>query len=158
VLIICEGRTFFAGADISEFGKPIQDPWLPELLNTIESTDRCAVPSAKIGLPEVKLGLLPGAGGTQRTPRLAGIEAALELMTSGVPVAASRAKELGLVDEIVAGDLREGALTYVRKLLDSDAPVRRTSEIDPPKFGDFDALRAAVTRRARGQVGPSPRV
>jgi 3-hydroxyacyl-CoA dehydrogenase len=178
VLIICEGRTFFAGADISEFGKPIQDPWLPELLNTIESTDklvvaaihgtalgggfetalashyRCAVPSAKIGLPEVKLGLLPGAGGTQRTPRLAGIEAALELMTSGVPVAASRAKELGLVDEIVAGDLREGALTYVRKLLDSDAPVRRTSEIDPPKFGDFDALRAAVTRRARGQVAP----
>ena len=178
VLIICEGRTFFAGADISEFGKPIQDPWLPELLNTIESTDklvvaaihgtalgggfetalashyRCAVPSAKVGLPEVKLGLLPGAGGTQRTPRLAGIEAALELMTSGVPVAASRAKELGLVDEIVAGDLREGALTYVRKLLDSDAPVRRTSEIDPPKFGDFDALRAAVTRRARGQVAP----
>ena len=178
VLIICEGRTFFAGADISEFGKPIQDPWLPELLNTIESTDklvvaaihgtalgggfetalashyRCAVPSAKIGLPEVKLGLLPGAGGTQRTPRLAGIEAALELMTSGVPVAASRAKELGLVDELVAGDLREGALTYVRKLLDSDAPVRRTSEIDPPKFGDFDALRAAVTRRARGQVAP----
>ena len=178
VLIICEGRTFFAGADISEFGKPIQDPWLPELLNTIESTDklvvaaihgtalgggfetalashyRCAVPSAKIGLPEVKLGLLPGAGGTQRTPRLAGIEAALELMTSGVPVAASRAKELGLVDEIVAGNLREGALTYVRKLLDSDAPVRRTSEIDPPKFGDFDALRAAVTRRARGQVAP----
>jgi 3-hydroxyacyl-CoA dehydrogenase len=178
VLIICEGRTFFAGADISEFGKPIQDPWLPELLNTIESTDklvvaaihgtalgggfetalashyRCAVPSAKIGLPEVKLGLLPGAGGTQRTPRLAGIEAALELMTSGVPVAASRAKELGLVDEIVAGNLREGALTYVRKLLDSDAPVRRTSEIDPPKFGDFDALRAAVIRRARGQVAP----
>jgi len=178
VLIICEGRTFFAGADISEFGKPIQDPWLPELLNAIESTDklvvaaihgtalgggfetalashyRCAVPSAKVGLPEVKLGLLPGAGGTQRTPRLAGIEAALELMTSGVPVAASRAKELGLVDEIVAGDLREGALTYVRKLLDSDAPVRRTSEIDPPKFGDFDALRAAVTRRARGQVAP----
>ena len=178
VLIICEGRTFFAGADISEFGKPIQDPWLPELLNTIESTDklvvaaihgtalgggfetalashyRCAVPSAKIGLPEVKLGLLPGAGGTQRTPRLAGIEAALELMTSGVPVAASRAKELGLVDELVAGDLRVGALTYVRKLLDGDAPARRTSEIDPPKFGDFDALRAAVTRRARGQVAP----
>ena len=112
VLIICDGRTFIAGADISEFGKPLLDPWLPEVVNRIEATAkpvvaaihgtalgggfevalsahyRCAVATAKVGLPEVKLGLLPGAGGTQRTPRLAGVEAALQLMTSGVPIAA----------------------------------------------------------------------
>ena len=178
VLIICTGRTFFAGADISEFGKPLKDPWLPALLDAIESTEkivvaalhgtalgggfetaischyRCAVPTAKVGFPEVKLGLLPGAGGTQRSPRLAGIEAALELMTSGAPISAARAKELGLIDEIVEGDLREAALSYVRKLVDSKAPVRRTSEIDAPGYGDFDTLRAAVAKRARGQVAP----
>ena len=178
VLIICRGRTFFAGADISEFGKPLKDPWLPALLDTIESTEkivvaaihgtalgggfetaischyRCAVPAAKVGFPEVKLGLLPGAGGTQRSPRLAGIEAALELMTSGAPISAARAKDLGLIDEIVDGDLRDAGLSYVRKLLDSEAPVRRTSEIDAPGDGDFDALRAAVAKRARGQVAP----
>jgi 3-hydroxyacyl-CoA dehydrogenase len=115
---------------------------------------RCAVPSAKIGFPEVKLGLLPGAGGTQRSPRLAGVEAALELMTTGTPVSAARAKELGLIDEIVDGDLREAALNYARKLIDSGAPVRRTSEIDAPVYGDFEALRATVARRARGQVAP----
>jgi 3-hydroxyacyl-CoA dehydrogenase len=178
VLIICEGRTFFAGADISEFGKPLKEPWLPALLDAIESTEklvvaaihgtalgggfetaischyRCAVPSAKVGFPEVKLGLLPGAGGTQRSPRLAGVEAALELMTSGAPVSAAMAKELGLIDEIVDGDLRESALVYVRELLDSGAPVRRTSEIDAPDYDNFDALRASVAKRARGQVAP----
>ena len=178
VLIICEGRTFFAGADISEFGKPLQDPWLPVLLDQIESTEkpvvaaihgtalgggfetalsshyRCALPSAKVGFPEVKLGLLPGAGGTQRSPRLAGVEAALELMTSGAPISAARAKELGLIDEIVEGDLREAALGYVQRLLDSKAPVRRTSEMAAPGFGDFEALRAVVAKRARGQVAP----
>jgi len=178
VLIICRGRTFFAGADISEFGKPLKDPWLPALLDTIESTEklvvaaihgtalgggfetalsshyRCALPSAKVGFPEVKLGLLPGAGGTQRSPRLAGVEAALELMTSGAPISAARAKELGLIDEIVEGDLREAALGYVQRLLDSKAPVRRTSEMDAPRFDDFDALRAVVAKRARGQVAP----
>ncbi|MDH3620806.1 MAG: enoyl-CoA hydratase-related protein, partial [Gammaproteobacteria bacterium] len=115
VLIICAGRTFIAGADISEFGKPLQDPGLPDIVNRIEATAkpviaaihgtalgggfevalsahyRCAVAGSKVGLPEVKLGLLPGAGGTQRTPRLAGVQAALELMTSGVPIAAARA-------------------------------------------------------------------
>jgi 3-hydroxyacyl-CoA dehydrogenase len=119
VISVDNPRTFFAGADISEFGKPLKDPWLPALLDAIESTEklvvaaihgtalgggfetaischyRCAVPAAKVGFPEVKLGLLPGAGGTQRSPRLAGVEAALELMTSGAPVSAAMAKELG---------------------------------------------------------------
>ena len=101
ILIICGGRTFIAGADISEFGKPMQEPMLPDIVNRIEATTkpvvaaihgtalgggfevalsthyRCAVASAKVGLHEVKVGLLPGAGGTQLTPRLAGVEAAL---------------------------------------------------------------------------------
>jgi 3-hydroxyacyl-CoA dehydrogenase len=120
VLIICDGRTFCAGADISEFGKPPEEPWLPAVVNRIEAFDkpvvaaihgtalggglevalgahyRCALASAKTGLPEVRLGLLPGAGGTQRTPRLAGVEAALDLMTSGVPISAHTALSAGL--------------------------------------------------------------
>lgn len=178
VLLICDGRTFIAGADISEFGKPLQDPWLPELLNTIEATAkpviaalhgtalgggfetalaahyRCAVPSAKVGLPEVKLGLLPGAGGTQRTPRLAGVAAALEMMTTGAPIPAAKALELGLIDRIVEGDLREAALVYARELLEQGAPVRRTSELPSPTADGFDGLRATVAKRARGQLAP----
>ena len=109
VLILCDGRTFIAGADITEFGKPPKEPHLPDLCNTIEASSklvvaalhgtalggglevalschyRCAAPGAKAGLPEVKLGLLPGAGGTQRLPRLIGAQDALDLMTSGNP-------------------------------------------------------------------------
>lgn len=141
LLIICEGRTFIAGADISEFGKPLAEPWLPDLFNRIEQSDkpvvaaihgtalgggletalaahyRCAVDSARVGFPEVKLGLLPGAGGTQRTPRLAGVEASLELMTSGAPISARQALDLGLIDHIVEGDLKRGALDWVAGLL-----------------------------------------
>ena len=180
VLIICDGRTFIAGADISEFGKPLQDPWLPEVVNRIESTAkpvvaaihgtalgggfevalsahyRCAVASARVGLPEVKLGLLPGAGGTQRTPRLAGVEAALDLMTSGVPIAAARATEIGLVDKIVDGDLREGALDWTRELL-ADGAAPRITSAQPVADHDaaiFDTYRAVLAKRARGQTAP----
>ena len=113
LLITCAGRTFVAGADISEFDKPPEDPWLPEVLDNIENSPkpvvtavhgtalgggfelvlashyRCAIASGRVGLPEVHLGLLPGAGGTQRAPRLAGAEAALELMTTGRPIPAA---------------------------------------------------------------------
>lgn len=180
VLIICDGRTFFAGADISEFGKPPQDPWLPDVVDRIESTAkpvvaaihgtalgggfevalaahyRCAVDSARVGLPEVKLGLLPGAGGTQRTPRLAGVEAALDLMTSGVPISASRALEIGLVDKIIEGDLREGAMDWTRELLADGARPRVTSEQAIPDHdaGVFDGARAVLAKRARGQIAP----
>jgi len=116
LVIICEGRTFIAGADISEFGKPLQDPWLPAVVNRIEACDkpvvaaihgtalgggfevalgahyRCTVPSARIGLPEVKLGLLPGAGGTQRTPRLAGRLRRNSSLTASRARRASRSK------------------------------------------------------------------
>jgi len=152
VVIICDGRTFFAGADITEFGKPFKEPGLPELLNTIEASSkrvivamhgtalgggfetalaahyRCSLGSAKVGLPEVKLGLLPGAGGTQRIPRLAGVKAALDLIISGAPIAAAEAESIGLVDKIIEGDLRSGALAWAEELIQGDAPIRRSSE------------------------------
>lgn len=180
VLIVCEGRTFIAGADISEFGKPLQDPWLPAVVNRIEAFDkpviaaihgtalgggfeialgahyRCAVPSAKIGLPEVKLGLLPGAGGTQRTPRLAGVEAALAMMTSGAPVPAAQAAANGLVDRVVDGDLHEAALAWATELVDADAEPRRTTELEIPAHDTavFDEFRSALAKRARDQIAP----
>ena len=180
LLIICEGRTFIAGADISEFGKPLAEPWLPDLFNRIEQSDkpvvaaihgtalgggletalaahyRCAVDSARVGFPEVKLGLLPGAGGTQRTPRLAGVEASLELMTSGAPISARQALDLGLIDHIVEGDLKRGALDWVARLLADGAPVRRSSELPVPPHDPevFDTQRAALAKRARGQIAP----
>jgi 3-hydroxyacyl-CoA dehydrogenase len=180
VLILCEGRTFIAGADITEFGKPLKDPWLPELLDTIEDSNklvvaaihgtalgggletalaahyRCAVASAKIGLPEVKLGLLPGAGGTQRTPRLAGVQASLDLITSGVPISASQGQQVGLIDKIIDGDLRDGALTWVNELLAAKTPIRKSSEQDVPEFDPaiFDTYRAELSKKARGQIAP----
>ncbi len=180
VLIICKGRTFIAGADITEFGKPLMDPWLPEVVDRIEAMNkpviaaihgtalgggfevalaahyRCAVPTGKIGLPEVKLGLLPGAGGTQRTPRLAGVDAALQLMTSGVPIDAAQAMEVGLIDRIIEGDLREGAIEWAKDLAASGAAPRRTSELEIPPCDAavFSEYRATLAQRARGQVAP----
>jgi len=180
ILIICAGRTFIAGADISEFGKPMQDPGLPDIVNRIEATAkpvvaaihgtalgggfevalsahyRCAVASARVGLPEVKLGLLPGAGGTQRTPRLAGIEAALELITTGAPIAAAKAQVLGLVDKVIDGDLEDGAISWVRELLAEGAEPRRTSEQAVPTHDAavFDGARKLLGKKARGQVAP----
>ncbi len=180
VLLVCEGRTFIAGADISEFGKPLAEPWLPDVCNRIEAAEkvvvsaihgtalgggfeaalathyRCALASAKVGLPEVRLGLLPGAGGTQRTARLAGVRAALELMTSGVPIPAEQARELGLIDRIVDGDLRAAALAWTRELLESGATARRSGEQPVPDYDAtvFDEYRAALARKARNQVAP----
>ena len=180
IVIVCAGRTFVAGADIKEFGKPPQDPYLPDLLNELEASNkpvvaaihgtalgggfelclashyRCAVASAKVGFPEVKLGLLPGAGGTQRTPRLAGIAATIELMASGNPIAAEAAEKLGLIDVIIDGDLHDGALAYAQELIDKGAGCRRTSELPAP---DPDAaaceeFRKLLAKRARGQVAP----
>src|SRR5690348_15418833 len=122
VVIACEGQTFFAGADITEFGKMPVMPWLPEVVDRIEACSkpvvaaihgtalggglevalgchyRVAVPSAQMGVPEVKLGLIPGAGGTQRLPRVAGVEKALEMCATGTRIGAKEAFECGLVD------------------------------------------------------------
>jgi len=135
IVIRCDGRTFFAGADINEFGKPPQGPSLPEVCDAIEASDkpvvaaihgtalgggceialachyRVAVPSAKLGLPEVKLGLIPGAAGTQRLPRLVGAKAALPLVVLGNPISAGKAREIGLVDTMVdESDLGSGPI------------------------------------------------
>ncbi len=181
IVLHCEGRTFIAGADITEFGKPPQEPGLPSVLSAIENSSkpviaaihgtalgggfevalachyRCAIASAKVGLPEVKLGLLPGAGGTQRVPRIAGVKAALDMIASGNPVAAPRAKDMGLVDEIIsADDLKAGALEYGKALVKSGAPLKRIRDItiDPANVepGFFDAARERLARRARGQI------
>jgi len=180
VVIICDGRTFIAGADITEFGKPPMQPLLPDLLDTIEASSkpviaaihgtalgggletalaahyRCALGTAKIGLPEVKLGLLPGAGGTQRMPRLAGVQASLDLITSGNSISAKQGQKLGLIDKIVEGDLRTGALHWARELLAAGSTVRKSSEQLVPDFDAaiFDEYRAKLAARNRGQVAP----
>ena len=152
-VLACEGRTFMAGADITEFGKPPLSPGLHEAINAVESSVkpivaaihgtafggglevalgchyRVAIAGAKIGLPEVKLGLLPGAGGTQRLPRLIGIEAALGIIVSGDPVPATQAAKAGVIDQIIEGDLLEGALNYARALAAQNAPLRKVRDL-----------------------------
>ena len=182
IILICSGRTFIAGADISEFGKPPADPWLPEVLDQIESSDvpvvaaihgtalgggletamschyRIAVASARLGLPEVLLGLLPGAGGTQWLPRLIGVEAALNMMISGKPVSADAAFEKGLVDRIAEGNLQEAALSYARELADMKAGPRRTTDMpvksDHLPEGFFDSTRTMVAKKTKGLPAP----
>src|SRR5688572_5987322 len=142
VVLICEGRTFIAGADITEFGKPPQSPSLLDVEDSVETSSkpviaaihgtalggglevalcchyRVAVPSAKCGLPEVHLGLLPGAGGTQRLPRIVGVEKALDMILNGSHVPAKKCLEMGLVDALVPeGELRAGAIAFARTLL-----------------------------------------
>ena len=183
VVIRCDGRTFFAGADITEFGKPPQGPSLPEALDRLEASDkpvvaaihgtalgggcevalachyRVAVPSAKLGLPEVKLGLIPGAAGTQRLPRLVGAEAALPLVAIGNPISAKKAKEIGLLDEIVSeDDLVADAIAFAKSKVGQ--PVPRSSEgsanQDGVKNSDiFDEFRAKNGRKMRGFDAPN---
>jgi 3-hydroxyacyl-CoA dehydrogenase len=182
VVLHCAGRTFMAGADIREFGKPPAHPPLPEVIGVIESLDkpvvaalhgtalgggfetalgchyRCAVPSARVGFPEVNLGLLPGAGGTQRAPRLMPIADALDLMISGRPIDAGSAQAKGLVDELIEDDLLEGAVAYAERLVAQAAPPRRASalEIDAGAAGAgfFDEYRTSIARRTRGLLAP----
>ncbi|MEX0368895.1 MAG: 3-hydroxyacyl-CoA dehydrogenase NAD-binding domain-containing protein [Ruegeria sp.] len=182
VLIYGQGRTYFAGADIREFGKPPQDPWLPELCARIEASPllvvsaihgtalggglevalsthyRIALPSAQVGLPEVHLGILPGAGGTQRLPRVTGVEAALDLITSGRHVRADEALTLGIIDKVEEGDPREVGLAYVTELLASGAARRPVSEIPAPAPVDFDAVYEQVLKKGRGQISPATAV
>ena len=181
VVLICAGRTFLAGADISEFGKPFKGVSLPEAQDAIENGAkpviaaihgtalggglevalvchyRVAVPSAKLGLPEIKLGLLPGAGGTQRLPRLIGPEAAADAILSGTPFSASQAREWGVVDELVdEGKLREGALHFARNVIDAQKPlvkVRDRDEKVAPFRGKpevFEKIAKAHARKNRG--------
>ncbi len=185
-VIVCAGRTFIAGADIREFGKPMQPPGLPELVQRIENLDkpvvcaihgtalgggleialgchyRVALETARVGLPEVHLGLIPGAGGTQRLPRLTGVEAAAEIVASGRHVPAKEALALGIVDDVVSGtEPREAGLEFARKLLRDQRGVRRTSGLDDKIETDrgntelFDNIRATIKKKAKGQLSPT---
>ena len=143
IVLHCEGRTFFPGMDITEFANP-NVPEAPTTTGVIEKLEgaskpviaaihgtalgggletalgchyRVAAPSAKLGLPEVKLGIIPGAGGTVRLPRVMGVQKALEMMTSGNPISAAQAFAGGLVDEIVEGDLLSGAIAFAKKVV-----------------------------------------
>ena len=179
ILIYGGGRTYFAGADIREFGKPPTKPYLPDVCNRIEASPllvvssmhgtalgggleiaisthyRIAVPSARMGLPEVHLGLIPGATGTQRLPRLVGVEKSLDIMTTGRQINAQQALELGVIDRIAEGEPRDIGLTYAQELLDAGAPRRAVSEMPAPAPIDFDAAYDATLARSRGQISPA---
>ncbi len=183
MVIRCDGRTFFAGADITEFGKPMIEPGLPTVVDLIEASTkpvvaaingtalgggcevalgchyRVAVPSAKIGTPEVKLGLLPGAGGTQRIPRIAGVRMALEMTAKGDPIPAKKAQEAGLIDKIVGEDsLEADAIAFAREVK-AKRPIPRASEKEAK--ADPDAVEAFKTengRRFRGFKAPAANI
>ena len=185
IVLICEGRTFIAGADITEFGKAPSGPSLFDALSMIENASkpvvaaihgtalggglevaltchyRVAVPSAKCGLPEVNLGLLPGAGGTQRLPRIVGAQKALEMVTSGQHVIAKACLDMGLVDELTEeGKLREGAIAFAKKIVAEKRPLKKVRDLQdkmdadrakPEIFADF---RKANARKFRGFLAP----
>lgn len=182
LVLICEGRTFIAGADISEFGQPPMQPSLPELLSVIEASQkpiiaaihgtalgggletalachyRGAAPSAEVGLPEVTLGLLPGAGGTQRVPRLTGVKVALDLMTSGTPITSAKALSIGLIDKVLEGDLLSAAINFAKEVIAQGGKLKKVSELAVDIVGATDEFfadyRASLKKRYRGQKAP----
>ena len=154
IALICAGRTFFAGADIAEFGKPPASPTLREVHEMMESCSkpivagihgtalgggletalachyRIAAPGALLGLPEVKLGILPGAGGTQRLPRLVGVEKAIEMICTGEPIDARQALQMGVVDALAEGDLRDATIDYADYIAAEGLPLKRVRDRD----------------------------
>ena len=181
IVIICDGRTFIAGADISEFGKPPAPPSLQGALDAMENASKPVIArnsrhrarrrvrsgadgalphrrsSAKCGLPEIKLGIIPGAGGTQRLPRLIGPEKALDVILSGTPFSAREAREWGVVDELAEeGKLRESAIAYARRLIAEKAPLKkvrdRSDKLEPARGHPeiFEAVLKANARKYRG--------
>ena len=185
IVIICEGRTFIAGADISEFGQEPKGPSLYEVQDMIENSPkpiisaihgtalggglevaltchyRIAVPSSKCGLPEVNLGLLPGAGGTQRLPRIVGAQKAMEMMTSGAHIPANQCLEMGLVDEMANEDsLLEDAVNFANQIINEKRPLVKVRDNDEKINKDkgneelFSNFRKSIARRTRGFLAP----
>jgi 3-hydroxyacyl-CoA dehydrogenase len=184
IVIVCAGRTFIAGADITEFGKPPAEPSLHSVLDLIEGSPkpvvaaihgtalggglevtlachyRVGVKAARFGLPEVKLGILPGAGGTQRLPRVVGVEKGLSMMVSGDPIGADEALKAGLIDEIVDGDLTAAGVAFAERALNDRRPLRKIRDLDdklaavrgkPEVFANF---RKSIARQTRGFRAP----
>jgi 3-hydroxyacyl-CoA dehydrogenase len=180
IVLLCAGRTFSAGADITEFGKPPVPPNLREVIDAFEASAkpvvaaihgtalgggfelalgchyRIALRSAKVGLPEVKLGLIPGAGGTQRLPRLAGIPSSLTMIVDGNPAPAETAQAIGVIDEIVDGDLRPAAIAYARRLVEESRPPRPTRKLSVPAapLSAFDDFERAIAKKQHGFLAP----
>jgi len=184
IVIACAGRTFIAGADITEFGKPPADPSLHSVLDLIEGSPkpvvaaihgtalggglevtlachyRVGVKDARFGLPEVKLGLLPGAGGTQRLPRVVGVEKALSMMVSGDPIRADEALASSLIDQIVDGDLTAAGVAFAEKVLNEKRPLKKIRDLDDKltavrgKPEVFASFRKSVARQTRGFRAP----
>lgn len=182
LVLMGAGRTFTGGADIREFGKPPAFPSLHDVITRYEASPkpvvaaihgttmgggfelalgchyRVAAANARLGLPEIKLGLLPGAGGTQRLPRLAGIETAAEMILSGNPIPATRAKALGVIDSVIEGDLARDAVAFAASVVGRPAPkVRDRDEkiaAARAKPDPLAAIRRDIARKARGQVAP----
>ncbi|MGD8327303.1 MAG: 3-hydroxyacyl-CoA dehydrogenase NAD-binding domain-containing protein [Sphingomonadales bacterium] len=182
MVLACKGRTFMAGADISEFGQGPKDPQLAQVITTLENSTkiivaamfgtafggglevslacnyRIALPTTRIGLPEVKLGIIPGAGGTQRLPRAAGVEFALPAIVSGDPIPAPAAEKAGAIDAIVEGDIVDCAVGYAQDLLAQGAPLKKVRDIklDAATYhqGYFDGFRKSIARKARGFHAP----
>ncbi|WP_281984216.1 enoyl-CoA hydratase/isomerase family protein [Thalassorhabdomicrobium marinisediminis] len=178
VVLMAAGPMFSAGADIREFGAPLREPSLPQLCDRIEGCDkpvvvavqgqalgggaelmlaghyRLATPDARIGLPEVALGLIPGAGGTQRLPRLIGAERAMQMMMSGNAVDAASAQRAGLIDGVVTGDLGSGAIAFAQSLVEKGQGPRRARD-RRDRLADGQAHQAAVDAARRAlQANP----
>jgi 3-hydroxyacyl-CoA dehydrogenase len=179
IVLTCAGRTFIAGADINEFGKPPQQPTSIDIINAIEAMPkpvvaamfgtplgggleialachfRVAAPDTRMGLPEIRLGLMPGAGGTQRLPRLVGVEKALAMILTGDQMPATEALKSGLIDEIIAGDLVAGAVEFIRRTIAVKRPLPRARDQDDklaPFRSDrekFDAMAAKYLKRGK---------
>jgi 3-hydroxyacyl-CoA dehydrogenase len=184
VVLACAGRTFIAGADITEFNKPPQSPVLWDVLDALESSPkpvvaaihgtalgggletamacqwRVGVKDARLGQPEVKLGIIPGAGGTQRLPRLVGVEKALQMIVVGDPIGGEEAHRLGLLDELVTGDLTAGAVAFAERVVAEGRPLRRVRDLNEKiaaargKPEIFSAFRKSIARQARGFKAP----
>ncbi|CAD5250639.1 Short chain enoyl-CoA hydratase /3-hydroxyacyl-CoA dehydrogenase [Bosea sp. 62] len=181
LVIAAKGRAFIAGADISEFGKPPAPPILPDLLAMIENAPkpviaategvalggglevalachgRVASPAAKLGLPEIKLGLIPGAGGTQRLPRLIGATAAFPMMLSGEPIPAQKALALGLVDKLVDSDAVGAAVALAQELAGKGAPAKTSARSDKLTAAEREAFEA-LAKDALAKSGEMPNV
>ena len=185
IVLICDGRTFIAGADISEFGKEPKGPSLFEVQEELENSPkpiiaaihgtalggglevaltchyRIAVPSAKCGLPEVSLGLLPGAGGTQRLPRLVGVEQALKMVTSGIHLSADKCLKSGLIDKLATENhLLEDSISFAKEIVSENKPLKKVREIDEKvtaaRGNDqlFNDFRNSISRKTRGFLAP----
>ena len=185
VVLACAGRTFIAGADITEFGKPSKPPGTGDVIAKLDAMPkpvvaalhgtalgggleialgchyRVAAPSTRLGLPEIKLGLIPGAGGTQRLPRIVGMAKAVPMILTGEPINAKAALDFGLVDAIADGDLTAAATAFAQKLVVDKQPLRRARDLEnkiaelganPAKF---DELVAAYAKRSRGLHAPA---